>query len=70
MGKRLERVCDHLFWDIDWKDSWNTQILAQDVKWKSCKIIEIWDSLYNYSKEVGRKELGSRGMITNLDIWF
>lgn len=67
MGKMLERVCDHLFWDI--QESNNTQVLAQHVKWKSCKIIEIWDSLYNFAKETGERELGIKHSKTNLDVW-
>lgn len=70
MGKRLERVCDHLFWDtLVWKESSNTQILAQNTKWKvNCQLVEIWDSLYNFAKEVERRELRRR-MSINLDIW-
>ena len=71
MGKRLERVCDHLFWDVlvwEWNNS--TGDLAQNVKWQvSCQLVEIPDSLYNFAKEVERRELAIKHKKINLDVW-
>ncbi|EKD66230.1 MAG: hypothetical protein ACD_49C00059G0003 [uncultured bacterium (gcode 4)] len=82
MGKRLERVCDHLFWDVD--ESIVLKDLTSEMQnelgrimnlWDNiplkpkCHIINIWDSLRNYAKEVERRELGIVHGKTNLDIW-
>jgi len=81
MGKRLERVCDHLFWDVNentvLKDlTWEMQkelgrimsLWEDDLSPPKCHIINIWDSLHNFARKTGEREL-KKWMSVNLDIW-
>lgn len=42
MGKRLERVCDHLFWDV------NENTVLKDLTWEMQKelgrIMSLWEN--------------------------
>lgn len=78
MWKMLERVCDHLFWELANLDLNVPEKLTKKVwekvekiTWSTCQLVSIPKSLRDFARETEKDELRKRWLWkkVNLDVW-